>query len=64
MLEGNFCTENKRSGIAYYENARGVARENECTGNPMGIFVAETANPALIDNNCHDNSEEDVRDMR
>lgn len=64
VIEQNVCIDNKRFGIWFYENASGEARENECTGNKYGIYVASTATPKLADNNCHDNTEEDVRDEK
>ncbi len=63
-LEGNICADNKRTGIVFANEAAGVARENECYGNPVGLEIAETANPELIDNDFHDNTEDDVRDDR
>jgi parallel beta-helix repeat protein len=63
-LEGNVCTNNLDAGIAYFDDASGVARQNECAQNALGFFIAETADPELVDNNCHDNVEEDVRDLR
>jgi parallel beta-helix repeat protein len=51
-------------GIYYIDEAGGVAQENECSGNQWGIYVAATANPELIDNDCHNNIEADIADER
>ncbi len=51
-LESNVCTDNGRVGIDYRQDAGGIARQNECRGNEIGIHVAETAAPTLIDNDC------------
>ena len=56
--------DNKDSGIAYFDSAGGVARGNECTRNWCGICIEETANPELVDNDCHDNTEADILDLR
>ena len=63
-LEGNNCKGNQEGGIIYFHNSGGVARENECSGNKWGIYIEETANPELVDNDCRDNSEADVEDRR
>jgi parallel beta-helix repeat protein len=63
-LEENVCEDNGVVGIYYTDEAGGVARENECSGNMYGIYVEATANPELIDNDCHDNSEVDIVDDR
>lgn len=63
-LEENICRDNEEAGIAYWGNAGGVARGNECAGNVVGIFIAETAAPDLIANDCYDNTVEDILDLR
>lgn len=63
-LEANVCSHNQRCGMMYSENAAGLARENECVSNGVGIAVAESANPQLVDNNCHDNTSRDIWDNR
>ena len=63
-LEANICSNNQRCGIMYSENAGGLARQNECVSNGVGIAVAESANPQLVDNNCHDNTTRDIWDKR
>lgn len=64
VLEENVCKDNALSGIYYTGEAGGVARGNECSGNRWGIYLEESADPELIDNNCHDNTEADVQDDR
>jgi len=58
-LEGNRCVGNGHDGIIYVENAGGVARNNECSRNEKGILVWD-ADPYLVDNNCYDNSVQDI----
>jgi serine/threonine-protein kinase len=62
-LEQNVFSANEY-GMAYWDSAGGKASQNECTGNRVGIGVSASAGPELVDNNCYDNSEEDVQDMR
>jgi parallel beta-helix repeat protein len=54
-LRGNVCSNNVAVGIGYMDLAQGVARENECTGNAIGIAVAVEARPTLEMNKCNDN---------
>jgi parallel beta-helix repeat protein len=63
-LERNTANHNVQGGIVYFGSASGVARQNECNGNKWGIYVASTAAPELIDNDCRDNSAADVEDRR
>ena len=63
-LDANVCTYNAQAGIGYSDTARGVARANECVGNRWGIYVAETADPDLNDNDCRDNTAEGILDLR
>jgi len=63
-LEENVCKDNNLVGIYYADDTGGVAQGNECSGNWVGIYVEEAANPDLVDNDCHDNSEADVLDKR
>jgi parallel beta-helix repeat protein len=63
-LEENVCRDNKMAGISYSDESGGVARGNECSGNLVGIYVEATANPELIDNDCHGNSGGDILDGR
>jgi len=64
MLQANGCARNAQARIGYSDLAGGVARENDCVGNRWGIYVAETADPDLIDNDCRDNTSEDLLDLR
>ena len=63
-LKENVCAHNGDYGIVYHDLAIGVARGNECSGNRWGIYIKATADPELIDNDCHDNSEADIVDER
>jgi parallel beta-helix repeat protein len=63
-LEENVTTDSGNAGIGYAGTAAGVARGNECSGNAVGILVAETADPVLEDNHCHDNLIENIQDLR
>jgi len=60
----NECSANKLTGIAVVEQAQPILERNICVGNRWGIWVEETANPELVDNDCRDNSEADVEDRR
>jgi len=62
-LEANICNSNQY-GLVYAGSQGGTARRNECSGNLVGLLVGEGADPVLQDNNCHDNDEENVRDLR
>jgi parallel beta-helix repeat protein len=53
-LEGNLCRDNEL-GIAYLDNAGGVARQNGCSGNGNGIRVGDQTQPMLEGNVCRDN---------
>ena len=54
-LEANICTDNG-AGIAYFENASGMARQNKCSRNGEGISVNHHARPTLERNVCSDNT--------
>jgi len=56
-LEGNTCQENKDTGIAYFDSAAGVARQNTCVGGITGIYVGEQAQPTLEGNTCRENKD-------
>lgn len=65
LLESNTCIANTAAGITYGSNAGGTARQNECAGNARyGLYIAATADPKLVDNDCHDNGEADILDER
>ena len=59
-LIGNKCHDNKDCGISYYEKSGGLAFKNECVKNLIGIYISETALPALEENTVKNNSEENV----
>ena len=54
-LENNRLSDNENSGIAYFDNAAGVARKNECFNNSTGIWV-HLGNPTLVGNVCRGNT--------
>ena len=60
----NQCTSNGKVGIAATENSMPLLQENICYGNQAGIFIAETANPILGNNELYDNSQDDLVDLR
>jgi parallel beta-helix repeat protein len=64
VLEDNDCSGNGQTGIHYADSAAGSAKNNGCSGNQVGIAVASTANPDLGTNDCRDNTEQDIRDLR
>jgi parallel beta-helix repeat protein len=64
MLEANIASNNAEAGLLYLDSAGGVARQNVCVGNQWGIYVAETANPDLMDNDCRENTTADIYDLR
>lgn len=50
-LEGNTCEGNRGSGIAYFGEASGTAKNNTCRGNGRyDIYVAKGTKPSLIAN--------------
>lgn len=54
-LRNNICSDNAVVGIGYMDLGAGLASENECTGNRIGIGVAVEAKPTLERNKCNDN---------
>jgi len=64
FLEENVCNENVKVGIFFRDNSSGTAIHNQCIGNSFGIFVDDTANPELVENDCHDNKVADIKDGR
>lgn len=54
ILEENSFSDNE-IGIAYSDDAGGVARQNQCMDNRFGIFVGDQAQPTLEENACSDN---------
>ncbi len=51
----NICSDNGSVGIGYMDLGKGVAIENECTGNQIGIALAVESKPSLERNRCNDN---------
>ena len=64
FLEENVCNENVKVGILFRDNSSGTAIHNQCIGNSFGIYVAASANPELVENDCHDNKVADIKDDR
>jgi parallel beta-helix repeat protein len=58
-LEGNRCSGNV-AGIAYRDDAGGVARSNDCSENRWGIFVTDGAEPTLEENTCSSNEDSGI----
>lgn len=54
-LRGNVCSDNELVGIGYMDLAGGLASENECTGNVIGIALAVESKPTLARNKSNDN---------
>jgi parallel beta-helix repeat protein len=54
-LRGNICSDNGQVGIGYMDLAAGLASENECTGNVIGIALAVESKPTLAGNKSNDN---------
>ncbi len=48
------------AGIAFGEDARGTASQNECRRNKIGIFAAERAQPTLQNNICNENEQDGI----
>jgi len=63
VLDGNISRDNTEAGVAYFERATGILRGGTMTGNKWGIYVIETANPAIGDNEVTGNTT-DVDDRR
>jgi parallel beta-helix repeat protein len=61
---GNTCSDNQKRGIEVNGDAAPTLEENVCTGNQHGLYVAETANPELVNNDVRDNIESDIVDQR
>jgi parallel beta-helix repeat protein len=62
-LRNNDIADNAEAGIAYFETAAGIAQNNTLSRNQWGIYVEETANPALGENTFV-NNETDLDDRR
>jgi len=60
-LERNICSNNSQSGIAYWQNSGGLAKENNCLNNGLhGILVQDQAQPILERNTCTNNSQDGI----
>jgi parallel beta-helix repeat protein len=60
-LEGNTCRDNGDSGIVYFDQAGGVARDNDCSANAMhGIYLGDEAAPTLAGNTLRDNGDSGI----
>ena len=60
-LVGNRCEKNAQSGIVYWEESGGEARENECRENGLhGISVRGHAAPTLVGNRCEKNAQDGI----
>ncbi|MBN1921008.1 MAG: right-handed parallel beta-helix repeat-containing protein [Anaerolineae bacterium] len=55
-LEFNTCEKNTEAGIAFFDRAGGVAQSNQINNNRWGIYVANTANPSLLNNTVENNA--------
>lgn len=51
-LEGNRITGTARAAVIFTDTAAGVLRDTTCEDVPVGIALARTALPTLIDNDC------------
>ena len=64
VLIDNFVADNTEVGIYFSGEATGASIHTECTRNNWGIYIVDTANPWLEDNDCYDNVEADINDER
>lgn len=64
VIENNIINNNTEAGIIFFEQSGGVVKNNTCTDNKWGIYIQETANPHLENNNCYGNTSEDMLDQR
>jgi len=64
ILENNIMNNNTEAGIAFFDQSGGVVKNNTCVDNRLGIYIEETANPLLENNNCYGNTSEDILDKR
>ncbi len=60
----NTCNDNGFHGIGIFDQAQPTVENNTCSGNQVGIYVTETANPNLVDNETAGNDHDGVQDMR
>ena len=59
-VSGNTCDDNANYGILFKDNARGAARDNECSGNDYGIVINSPASATLVGNTLDSNKTEAV----
>jgi len=60
-LKRNTCSNNSQSGISYWQNSGGLAKENSCLNNGYhGIDVQDQAQPTLERNTCSNNSQDGI----
>jgi len=55
MIKDNLIQDNGKNGISFLAESSGEATQNECSGNMQCVYIEDTANPEVADNNCHDN---------
>jgi len=60
----NNLVQNWMMGIAVSDSAQPLLQENTCTTNKVGIYIFETADPTLEMNDCYNNTEFDIQDLR
>jgi parallel beta-helix repeat protein len=59
-LSGNQCDDNASYGILFRDHSRGVARNNECSGNNYGIVINALASAKLFGNSLDSNKTQAV----
>jgi parallel beta-helix repeat protein len=60
----NQCAFNNWFGIYVSENSQPLLQENICNNNQAGIFIEDTANPELVDNDLYGNLKDNLVDPR
>lgn len=60
----NQCAFNEWAGIMVSQTSVPLLKENTCHSNQAGIYIEETADPELVDNELYGNSKEDLVDLR
>ena len=60
----NMCGFNGQIGILVDMNSTPLLEENSCFSNQAGIYIVETANPELVNNELFDNAQGDLVDLR
>jgi len=54
-LESNAVINNRGVGIGYFDEAGGMAFQNQCTRNVVGVYLDQLAEPTLTENVCVNN---------